>query len=79
MDKTFISKIILLIIKIGILVTIILSLVWLYPVMKNSGKDEPTEVVQMGSPSIDTNEKCKEYFEKLSNGRQEYMKHLILE
>jgi len=47
--------------------------------MKNSGKDEPTEVVQMGSPSIDTNEKCKEYFEKLSNGRQEYMKHLILE
>ena len=36
--------------------------------MKNSGKDEPTEGVQIGSISIETNEKCKEYYDKLSSG-----------
>jgi hypothetical protein len=67
MEKTKCIGIILLIIKIGILALTILSIIWLFPVMKNSGIDEPSEGFQIASNPNESNEKCKEYLDKFVN------------
>ena len=67
MEKTKVFAIISLIIKIGFLALIILSLVWAFPVMKNSGKDEPSEGFKIIANSNESNEKCKEYLDKFTN------------
>ena len=67
MEKTQCIGIIFIIIKIGILALTILSIVWLFPVMKNSGIDEPSGGLQIISDPNESNEKCKEYLDKLIN------------
>ena len=71
MEKTKIIGVIFFIARVIILALIILSLVWLFPIMTNSGKDEPSEGGWMVSTPNDSNEKCNEYFDKLTNGEEE--------
>ena len=71
MEKTKIIGVIFFIARVIILALIILSLVWLFPIMTNSGKDEPSEEGWMVSTPNDLNEKCNEYFDKLTNGEEE--------
>ena len=67
MEKTKTVGIIIVILLIGSLALIIISLVWAFPVMTNSGKDEPSERFEIASKPTGSDEKCIEYLEKFTN------------
>ena len=67
MEKTKTVGIIIVILRFGILALIIINLVWAFPVMTNSGKDEPSERFEIASNPTGSDEKCIEYLEKFTN------------
>ena len=67
MEKAKIIAIIFIIQKIICITLIILCLVWVFPIYKNSGKDEPTEMKWINSISSDIDEKCQQFLEKFTD------------
>jgi hypothetical protein len=67
MEKTKCVGITLLIVKICIFAAIILCIVWAFPVMVNSGKDEPSEDFPITSNPTESDGICKEYLDKFIN------------